>query len=407
MEHIIYHAIIEHLNSHNIIIENQHGFRSQHSCVTQLIALIEDLSFAMDHHVILLDFSKAFDSVPHQRLLKKLQHYGINNNIYNWIETWLTKRSQCVVLNGVSSDSVPVQSGVPQGTVLGPLMFLLYINDISKGIHSPLRLFADDCLLYKVVTTEQDALQLQKDLDLLFKWAEKWQLKFNINKCTLMRFTRSTSPLTFSYQLNDHVLSTVDQHLYLGVLLHRKLSWSQHISYITRKATRTLNFLKRNLSNCSPEVKAAAYVSMVRTSMEYAAAVWDPHQVGDIQELEKVQRRAARWVMNDYGRYNSVTTMIQHLDWDTLKKRRMIIRLQTLFKIMYNEYALKIPTHYLPMTRHTRQYHPLHFTLPNSSTVTYQQSFYCKTINEWNHLPISTIEQDNLNLFTNQLQILL
>ena len=120
-----------------------------------------------------------------------------------------------------------------------------------------------------------------------------------------------------------------------------------------------------------------------------------------------MQRRAARWMMNNYGRYNSVTTMIQHLDWDTLKKRRMIIRLQTLFKIMHNEYALKIPTHYLPMTRHTRQYHPLHFTLPNSSTVTYQQSFYCKTINEWNHLPISTIEQDNLNLFTNQLQILL
>jgi len=238
MEHIKYHAIIEHLNSHNIIIENHHGFRSQHSCVTQLIALIEDLSFAMDHQKqVDVDFSKAFDSVPHQRLLKKLQNYGINNNIYYWIETWLTKRSQCVVLNGVSLDSVPVQSGVPQGTVLGPLMFLLYINDISKGIHSPLRLFADDCFLYKVVTTEQDALQLQKDLDLLLKWAEKWQLKFNINKCNLMRFTRPTSPLTFSYQLNDHVLSTVDQHLYLGVLLHRKLSWSQHILYYKKGYT--------------------------------------------------------------------------------------------------------------------------------------------------------------------------
>ena len=122
MEHIIYHTIIEYLNSNNILINNQHSFRSQHSFVTQLIDLVEGLSFAMDHQrqvdVILLDFSKAFDNVPHQRLLKKLKHYGISNNIYNWIETWLTGRSQCVVLNGISSHPVPVQSGVPWGTVL-------------------------------------------------------------------------------------------------------------------------------------------------------------------------------------------------------------------------------------------------------------------------------------------------
>ena len=227
MEHIINHTIIEHLNSNNILINNQHDFRSQHSCVTQLIDLVEDLSFAMDHQrqvdVILLDFSKAFDNVPHQRLLKKLKYYGKSNNIYSWIETWLTRRSQCVVLNGISSHPVPVQSGVPQGTVLGPLMVLLYINDISKNIHSQLRLFADDCLLYRVINTEQDTLQLQQDHDLLSNWAETWQLKFNINKCTIMRFTRSTSPLTFNYQLNNQVLSTADQHLYLGVLLDKKI----------------------------------------------------------------------------------------------------------------------------------------------------------------------------------------
>ena len=150
--HDIYHTIIEHLNSNNILINNQHGFRSQHFCVTQLIDLMEDLFFAMNHQrqvdVILLDFSKTFDSVPHQRPLKKLKHYGISTNIYNWIETWLTRRSQCVVLNGISSHPVPIQSGVPQRTVLGPLIILLYINDISKNIHSQLRIFADDCLLY-------------------------------------------------------------------------------------------------------------------------------------------------------------------------------------------------------------------------------------------------------------------
>ena len=142
---------MDHLNQNNTLIENQHSFRSNHLCVTQLITLTEDIFFALDHckqkDIILLDFSKAFDTVRHQRLLTKLRYYGITGSTYNWIQTWLTCCSQCVVLDSESSIFVPVLSGVPQGlgTVLGPLMFLLYINDIAKGINSPLCLFADDC----------------------------------------------------------------------------------------------------------------------------------------------------------------------------------------------------------------------------------------------------------------------
>ena len=181
MEHIIYHSIIPHLNSFNVLIENQHRFRSQHSCVTQLISLLEDLSYSMDHHqqtdVLLLDFAKAFDSVPHQRLLVKLRHYGITNNICHWISTWLTLRSQQVVLDGASSESVSVQSGV-----------------------------------------EEDAVQLQNDLNHLFSWAIKWQLHFNVTKCTIIHFTRSLSPILFNYKLNDCNLTTSGQHSYLGII---------------------------------------------------------------------------------------------------------------------------------------------------------------------------------------------
>ena len=137
-----------------------------------------------------------------------------------------------------------MQSGVPQGTVLGPLMFLLYINDISNNIHSPLHLFADDCHFYRVINSEQDALRLQQDFNTLSSWAKTWQLKFNISKCSILRNTRSTAPLTFNYQFNDIILSIADQHLYLGTLLDKKLSWSPHIFRTTSKATRTLNFLK-------------------------------------------------------------------------------------------------------------------------------------------------------------------
>ena len=221
MEHIIYHSIMNYLNSNSILIDTQHGFRSQHSGVTQLISLIEDLSHALDQQkqtdVILLDFAKAFDSVPHQRLLVKLRHYGINDHICQWVNTWLTRRSQQVALDGTFSDSIAVHSGVPQGTVLGPLMFLLYINDITEHVNSPLRLFADDCLLYRIITTKEDAIQLQHDLDQLHEWATKWQLRFNVTKCTIMRFTRSLSPIIFNYKLNNHNLGTSNQHSYLGV----------------------------------------------------------------------------------------------------------------------------------------------------------------------------------------------
>ena len=334
------------------------------------------------------------------------RHYGIHDNICKWIGTWLTHRSQKVVLDGVSSDSKPVHSGVPQGTVLGPLMFLIYINDITEHITSSLRLFADDCLLYRIIATEEDTIQLQHDLNQLSIWATKWQLRFNVAKCTIMRFTRSLSPVVFNYNLNDHSLSTSAQHPYLGILLDNKLSWSSHTKHIITKANKTLNFLKRNLNSCSSSVKASAYLTLVRPSMEYAAAVWDPYHHNDILQLEKVQRRAARWVLNDYNRYSSVTAMLQQLSWPSLESRRKIFRLQTLFKIIHHDYALLIPYYYLPMTRSTRQYHPRRFILPNSNTLFYQQSIYSRTIHDWNNLPSSLIDCDDNGQFMNNYNLL-
>ena len=336
--------------------------------------------------------------------MTKLRYYGINGSTYNWIQTWLTQRTQCVVLNSESSSPVSVMSGVPQGTVLGPLMFLLYINDITKDINSPLRLFADDCLLYRVINSVEDINRLQEDLNKLSEWADTWQLKFNISKCTVIRCTRSLSPLTYDYTLHSHILDISDQHMYLGVLIHKSLSWSPHISNVVNKASRTLNFLKRNLNKCSKQVKESAYLTMVRPQLEYASAVWDPYHVGDISELEKVQRRAARWVLNDYGRFSSVSLMLEQLKWPTLQIRRKLSRLQILHKIHYQQLSLQIPHYYLPKTRPTRQYHHLHYILPTSSTTAYQNSYFSRTINEWNILPTDTIEIADTDLFTARLQ---
>ena len=167
--------------------------------------------------------------MPHQRLLTKLRYYGITGSTYNWIETWLTCHSQYVVLDTESSSFVPVLSGVPQDTVLGPLVFILCINDTTKGINSPLRIFADDCLLYRVINGAEDTNRLQEDLNKLSEWANTWQLKFNVSKCTVIRCTRSLTPFSHDYILNNCTLNVSDQHTYRSHYIFINHCLSHHI----------------------------------------------------------------------------------------------------------------------------------------------------------------------------------
>ena len=183
---IMIYNIMNRLNRNNILIENQHGFQANYSCVTQLLTLTVDILqyYALDHQrqteEVLLDFAKAFDTVPHHWLLTKHHFYGIQNNAYNWIKAWLSNCTQQVLLDAITSSSVVVTSGVPKGTALGLLMFLLNINDTTTNIKSPLRVFADDCLLYKMINSPENTIILQKDLDQISNWVNVWQLRLNV-----------------------------------------------------------------------------------------------------------------------------------------------------------------------------------------------------------------------------------
>ena len=183
------------------------------------------------------------------------------------------------------------------------------------------------------------------------------------------------------------------------------LSWYPHISNVASKTSQTLNFLKRNLSKCSAAIKASAYLTMVRSIMEYASAVWDPFYVTDIQQLEKVQCRAARWVLNDNRYTSSVTLMLKQLSWPTLMLHRKISRLSILYKAIHQQLSLTIPSYYLPPTiQSTRQYHPSHFVLFCSSTTSHQHSYFTRTIKDWNSLPTAIIEINSHNQFLSNLQ---
>ena len=188
-EQIINSNITKHLEANNILSEQQYGFHHSRSCDTLLITLLHDLSHCYDAGIQTdLDFAKAFDTVPHQCLLYKLEWYGIRGNIKKWISLFLHNRTQHVVLDGISSPECSVLSGVPQGTVLGPTLFSIYINDLPETIlYSSVKLFADDCILYKAICTPDDVKKLQEDLSAFQDWQQKWLMKLNIPKCHVMR----------------------------------------------------------------------------------------------------------------------------------------------------------------------------------------------------------------------------
>ena len=221
MEHIIASQVMDHLDSQNILHPNQHGFRANRSCETQLLMTVDDLSKTINNHqhghvdMAILDFAKAFDKVPHQRLLAKLDHYGINS------QSFLGNRKQQVIIEGHSSTSSDVLSGVPQGSVLGPILFLIYINDIAANINSTIRMFADDCLVYRTVTNTEDHLALQQDLNTLVKWLDSWQMKFNVAKCSIIHVTQNRSKISHNYTMNDEILQTATTHPYLGLNYHQ------------------------------------------------------------------------------------------------------------------------------------------------------------------------------------------
>ena len=258
-----------------------------------------------------MDFSKAFDTVPHNRLLLKLDRYGIRGNLLAWISNFLKGRAQRVVVGGEHSAWTDVVSGVPQGTVLGPVLFLAYINDLPNNLNSEVRLFADDCVVYRQIQNDLDHTLLQDDLITLEKWQNDWQMSFNVKKCFIMRITYVRNPKIFDYKLGECILEETNSHPYLGVNITNNLSWSTHISNITSSANRSLGFIKRYLYSCSKPIKQTAYMALVRPLLEYSNSVWDPYQKELINKIENIQKKAARFTTNTYNKTTSITQLIK------------------------------------------------------------------------------------------------
>ena len=404
MERIVVSSITTYLDDAGLLAQNQHGFRKRLSCESQLIMLCHDVMSSIDKKtsvdLAFIDFSKAFDKVPHNLLINKLQYYNFDQKVLGWIEAFLKNRTQRVIIENSYSNSIPVTSGVPQGSVLGPILFLLYINDLPDRIGCKVRLYANDVVLYTdVLGIEESNDVLQVSLNELSEWCHEWKMCINVDKSAVMRVSRLKSIITPVYRLNDIKIKVVQDFKYLGVHISNQCSWQKHIQYVASKSSRMLRFIKRNFRDCPQAVKEVVYTSLVRPLLEYASCVWDPCGEGMKRELEMVQRRAARFVLNDYDRTSSVSDMLLKIGWQSLDTRRKQARLCHMFKFYHGDMNVDVSDILCPPCYVGRKDHRKKVRRIQSRILPYHNSFFPKTIRDWNVLSPDAIETQSIKEF--------
>lgn len=302
LESIIYDKVAPFIRP--LISDEQFGFLKNRSSLTQLLLSYAQVNEAVEKgyscSAVYLDFSKAFDSVPHKELLFKLWKIGITGPLWCWFREYLSNRKHYVSIDGESSPLLPVISGVPQGSVLGPLLFIIYINDIPERIlHSSIRMFADDCKLLKCISSFYDHLLLQEDLNSIVRWCDEWRLKLNASKCVALEFS-FTDPDPVVYTMNGQEVSVSECCRDLGILVCGNLSWAKQYSKMCSSAYSSLHMIRRNTSSATPSIRKSLYLSLVRCHFTYCSLLWRPRLIKDIELLERVQRRATKFITGNY-----------------------------------------------------------------------------------------------------------
>ena len=404
METIVRDKMVRFFEDNNIINNSQHGFRNKRSCLTNLLDFfhyifdVYDESRSVD--VIYLDFQKAFDKVPHKRLLNKLQTHGISGNMKNWLEDWLSERKQRVVLNGVSSKWLKVKSGVPQGSVLGPILFLIYVNDIDDGIICKISKFADDTKIASKVTSTLERETLQSDLNRLVSWASEWQMKFNIEKCKVLHIGSNNDCV--QYYMNDQQLSAVDKEKDLGITISSDLKPSQHCSEVFKTANKLVGFIGRTFENKSERIILKLYNSLVRPHLEYCVQFWSPYYRKDIDKLERIQRRITKMIPR--LRNSPYEQRLQELKLFSLSKRRMRGDLIEVFKIFKGFDNINAEDYFtVDRSNITRKRNSFKIIGKRFLSNEAKHFFFNRVVNVWNYLPSNVVDSVTITTFKNRL----
>ena len=403
LETIIRDHMMDFLVKHKLINTSQHGFLKARSCLTNLLCFFEEITKWVDDgspvDVIYLDFQKAFDKVPHQRLILKLKSHGMGNSIINWIEQWLTDRRQRVVVDGEVSSWKSVLSGVPQGSVLGPILFLVYINDLEEGVTGNILKFADDTKLFTKTKEIGDKQNLQDDIDKLVKWSEKWQMLFNFGKCKCLHIGPGNTSM--NYEMGGTILSTTVKEKDLGVTMDANMKVSEQCRIAASNANQVLGMIRRNITYKDKSLIVPLYKAIVRPHLEYCIQAWSPYLRKDIDMLEKIQRRATKLIpgLRDL-RYEE---RLKECGLTTLETRRLRGDQIEVFKIL-NGYE-NIDSNIFFEIKESKITRGHNYTLvkKQSRLDVRKYSFSQRTINVWNKLSTDCVHASSVNMFKNKI----
>ena len=339
-ERVVRAKLVDYIVAQDIINHDQHGFQAGRSCLTQLLHHVQDIMDDLDGDenadILYLDFSKAFDKVDHAILLKKLHMYGIQGNAHRWLESFLRGRTQHVVVDGIESLVIMVLSGVPQGTVLGPLLFILYINDLFLVVkHCKVKVFADDSKLHKNISSPSDCKCLQEDLCAVVRWAVANNMELNESKFQLLQHGKNPE-LKKPYILPSGAsISSDDVVKDLGVYVDSDLSWRQHITRKSSEAASKAGWVLRTFSTRDKDTMMMLFKTYVRSITEYCCALWSPHLQCDIIMIESIQRSFTAKIAG--YKHLSYWERLKQLDLYSLQRRRERYMIILVWKIYYGE----------------------------------------------------------------------
>ena len=402
-ESFIRDALNRHLSDNRLLSDHQFGFTTGRSCMTQLLSTLTDWHEALEKgepvDAIYLDLQKAFDKVPHMRLLTKLKGYGIGGGVYGWISDFLDSRSQRVNVEGESSGLINITSGVPQGSVLGPTLFVYFINDMPDVVLSNIKIFADDTKIYSGVKNDSSGKKLQESLDNLTKWTESWQIKFNSAKCSVMHIGKDNPKR--NYTMEGTPLDKSDAEKDLGVYVDNNLSFDHHVNTTVNKANKLAGMISHYITYKSPKVMIQLYKGLIRPVMEYGNPIWNPKLRKHIDAIENVQKKFTKRIigMGDL-KYEE---RMKKLKLPSLEYRRARGDMIETYKITHNLYDKHTTQFFNIHENSITRGHPYKITKRSCKSKSYAHFFTNRIINQWNSLPKNVVMAETINSFKNLL----
>jgi ribonuclease P/MRP protein subunit RPP40 len=339
MERIMVTDLLTYLSENSLITKHQHGFMSRRSTLTNLLESVHDWTLSLANKtvtsVVYIDFTKAFDLVPHAKLLQKLESYGIQGYLLKWINSFLSNRIQCTKIGQDLSSWTPIYSGVIQGSCLGPLLFLLYINDITDNVAPAvtMKMYADDVKLYTEISNGEHVIDLQHTLNQIHCWSKTWQMPISLTKCSIMNISHSDAEEGANLMLGNTTLQESTELKDLGIMIDKHLNFKNHINYVVKTAYARANSIRRCFVSRHLPSLLQAYKIYVRPLLEYNTQVWSPFSVQQITAIENVQRKFTKCMpgLNKLPYYQRLAK----LDLESLEIRRLRADLILAYKIVF------------------------------------------------------------------------